>query len=82
MYMMRVVVATLTGIFMSLYFMYFFIPLLSIEHTQFNTFVNSTDTTIAQSYTIGTGFYTVVPLIPILVAGFIIISYALKREDF
>lgn len=78
--MMRIVVAILTGIFMSLYFMYFFIPLLSVEHTQFNSFVNSTDTTIIQSYAFGQGFYTAVPLIPILVAGFIIISYALKRD--
>ena len=77
--MMREIIGTLTGVFMALYFMYFFIPLLSTEHTNFSTLVNSSDTTIAQSYALGSGFYAVVPLIPILVAGFILISIALKR---
>lgn len=78
--MMRVIVATITGILMSLYFMYFFFPLLAIEHTQFNSLVNSTDPVISQSYTFGSGFYLVLPLIPILVGGFLIISIALKRD--
>lgn len=77
--MMRVIVASLTGIFMALYFMYFFIPMLATEHTQFTSLVNASDPTIVTSYNLGQGFYTAAPLIPVLVVGFIIISYALKR---
>lgn len=77
--MMREIVGGLTGIFMGLYFMYFGIPALSIEHTNFNMIVNATDPTIAQSYTLGSGFYTIMPMIPILVGAFVIISTALKR---
>ena len=78
--MMRLVVGILTGIFMSLYFIYFFAPLLTTEHSNFSTFVNSTDPTISQSYTFGSGFYLIIPLIPLLVGGFVIISAALKNE--
>lgn len=80
--MMRVVVASITGIFLALYLMYFAIPLLSTEHTLTNVplLINSTDPTVVTSFNLGQGFYTAMPIIPILVAGFIIISYALKSE--
>lgn len=52
----------------------------STEHTQFNQLVNATDPVIATSYTLGSGFYMILPLICLLVAGFVIINYALKRD--
>lgn len=70
----------ITGIFMALYFMYFVFPLLSTSHTNFNILVNATDPTIATSYTLGSGFYTIIPLIPILVGAFVIINFSLKRD--
>ena len=78
--MMRTVVAVITGIFMSLYFMYFMYPALSTTHTNFGLLVNSTDPTIATSYTLGSGFYQVIPLLPLLGGAFILISVALKRD--
>ena len=77
---MRQVVSALVGIFMALYFMYFFYPLLSTSHTNFNILVNATDPVIAQSYTLGSGFYMVIPAIPLLVGAFVIINFALKRD--
>ena len=80
---MRQVVGTLTGIFMALYFMYFIFPLLSTEHTLFSlqpTLVNTTDTTVVTSYNLGQGFYTAIPLIPLLIGAFVIINFALKRD--
>lgn len=71
---------TLTGIFMALYFMYFVYPLLNTTHANFSILVNSTDPTIATSYTLGSGFYQVIPLIPLLVGAFVIINVALKRD--
>ena len=80
--MMRMVVATITGIFMSLYFMYFIIPLISAEHTNFANplLINSTDPTVITSFNLGQGFYQIMPLVPILVGAFIIISVALRRD--
>ena len=78
--MMRQVAATITGIFMSLYFMYFFYPLLSTTHTNFSLLVNSTDPTIATSYTMGSGFYQIIPLLPLLIGAFVLINFALKRD--
>ena len=80
--MMRLVVALLTGIFMSLYFMFFVYPLLSTEHTLFTNplLINTTDTTVITSYNLGQGFYTALPWIPILVGGFVLINYSLKRD--
>lgn len=81
--MMRQVVATLTGIFVVLYLMYWVIPLLSTEHTLFSAnplLVNTTDATVVTSYNLGQGFYNILPLIPILVAAFVLINYALKRD--
>ena len=80
--MMRMVVATITGIFMSLYFMYFIIPLISAEHTNFANplLINSTDPTVITSFNLGQGFYQIMPLVPILVGSFIIISVALRRD--
>lgn len=66
---------------MALYFMYIAIPLLSTTHSNFNILVNATDPTIASSYNLGQGFYTILPLIPLLIAGFVIINYALKRDS-
>ncbi len=80
--MMRVLVASITGIFIALYMMYFAIPLLSTEHTMMTNplLINATDPTVVTSFNLGQGFYTVMPMIPILVAGFLVISYALKSE--
>lgn len=78
--MMRIVVGAITGILMALYFMYFMYPLLNTTHANFSILVNATDPTIASSYTLGSGFYQVIPLIPLLVGGFVIINYALKRD--
>lgn len=77
---MRDVVGAITGIFIALYMMYFFIPLLSTTHTQFSQLVNVTDPTIISSYNLGGGFYQVIPVIPIIVAIFILINVALKRN--
>jgi hypothetical protein len=73
-------VGMLTGILMALYMMYFIIPLLSTEHTNFNMVVNATDPTIVTSYNLGQGFYTIIPLIPIFVGVFVLINYSLKRS--
>lgn len=78
--MMREVVGTITGIFIGLYFMYFYYPMLYTTHSNFSILVNSTDPTIATSYTMGSGLYQAIPLIPFLVGGFVIISVALKRD--
>ena len=77
---MREIVSVITGIFMSLYFMYFMYPLVFSTHTNFSILVNSTDPVIAQSYTLGSGFYQVIPLLPLLGGAFILISVALKRD--
>ena len=80
---MRMIVALITGILMSIYFMFFVFPLLSTEHTLFSNplLINTTDATVVTSYNLGQGFYTVLPFIPILVGGFILFNYALKREE-
>ena len=82
--MMRIIVGTITGIFMALYFMYFLYPLLSTEHTLFTNplLINTTDSTVITSYNLGQGFYTVLPWIPILVGSFVLINYSLKREGY
>lgn len=78
--MMRTVAAALTGIFMVLYIMYIFIPLLSTTKTNFAPLINASDPTIITSNNLGQGFYFIGPLAPILVAVFVIISVALKRS--
>lgn len=78
--MMRQVVGLITGVFMALYFMYIGIPLLSTSHSNFSILVNATDPTISTAYNLGQGFYFVLPLIPLLVGGFVIFNYALKRD--
>ena len=72
----------ITGIILALYMMYWMIPLLSSEHTNFNNplLINSTDPTVVTSFALGQGFYMVLPLIPILAGVFILINYSLKRE--
>ena len=81
--MMRQVVGTLTGVLIVEYLMYWIIPLISSEHTMFSAsplLVNTTDATVVTSYNLGNGFYNILPLIPILVAAFVLINYALKRD--
>ena len=79
---MRIVVSAITGIFIALYMMFFVIPLISVEHTNFANplLINSTDPTVVTSFALGNGFYQAMPLIPIFIAIFVIISVALKRD--
>ena len=80
--MMRIVVSSITGIFIALYMMYFAIPLISSEHTSFANplLINSTDPTVVTSFALGNGFYQAMPLVPVLIVVFIWISIALKRD--
>lgn len=80
--MMRQIVAGITGVIMTLYLLYFAIPMLSIQYTASTSFFNQTDPTIVLSTTLGTGFYTILPLIGIFVMAFLVIAYALRREPF
>lgn len=79
--MMRNVVGSLTGVIIVLILMYFTIPQLYTTHQNFGLLVNSSDSVITQSYIFGSGMYTALPFIPIVGFVFVIISYALKRED-
>lgn len=76
---MRVIVGAVTGIFVSLYLMYYIFPLLVSTHSNFSTVLNGSDPVIASSFTMGAGFYSLIPFIPVLIGGFIIISMALKN---
>lgn len=79
---MRQIVSLIIGIVMVLYMMYWMIPLLNSEHTNFANplLINSTDPTVVTSFALGQGFYTALPLIPILAGVFLLINYALKRD--
>lgn len=80
--MMKLVVATVTGIILCISFMYFMFPLLTTEHSAALQMFNSTDPTIAFSYQVGGGFYNVIPFLPILAGLFIIFAYALRRSQY
>ena len=78
--MMRLIVGCITGIIVSLYLMYFVFPLLVTTHSNFATIVNASDPTVATSYTMGAGFYAILPFIPVIVTVFLVFSYALKTR--
>lgn len=78
--MMRLVVALITGVLITLYFMFFMYPLMYSTHQNFANMVNTSDTVIVSSYNLGSGIYTALPFIPILVGVFIIFSVALRRD--
>lgn len=80
--MMRLVVSTLAGIIVSLYFMFYIFPLIQIERVQTVNIFNGTDPIISTSYQMGTGFYSIIPFVPILVALFILFAYALRRSQY
>lgn len=80
---MRAITGGLSGIFVAIYMMYFAIPLISAEHTNFANplLINSTDPTVVTSFNLGSGFYQVMPLVPVLIVVFIWISIALRRDS-
>lgn len=78
--MMREVVALIAGIVMAAYLLFFAIPLLTTEKSAMNAFLNTTDSTISLSQNLGQGFYSALPLIPVFVGVFLIISYALRHD--
>ena len=80
--MMREVVGGITGIIVTLYLLYFALPLLETERIASLQFFNQTDPTIATSLTLGSGWYTALPFIGIMVMVFLLIAYALRREPF
>lgn len=79
--MMRAVVGFIIGIFMALYAMFFMYPMLNSTHTNFNNLVNASDPVIATSYTMGTGIYNIIGLLPFLVGAFVLFSIAIKRDN-
>ena len=81
--MMRQIVGLITGVLMSLYMIYFVVPMLYNEHNTYMVspyIINSTDPTVVTSFVLGQGFYTVMPLVPVLVGVFVIFNYSLKGE--
>jgi len=79
---MREVVSFIMGVILMLYVLYFALPMLSNEKAATASILNQTDPTIAQSLTLGAGFYAVLPFAGILVGIFLIIAFALRREQF
>jgi NhaP-type Na+/H+ or K+/H+ antiporter len=77
--MMKAVVSTIMGVILSLYLMYYFFPLLQTNQAMLGSVVNATDPVIVTSNAMGSGFYLVLPFIPIFVGLFILFAYALKR---
>lgn len=78
---MREVVALVGGIVMAAYILFFALPLLQTEKTAMGSLLNATDPTIALSNQLGQGFYSALPLIPVLVGVILIIAYALRRDQ-
>lgn len=79
---MREVVGALTGVIITLYLLYFAIPMLSITHDSAILFFNQTDPTISTTLALGSGWYSALPLVGILVMAFLLFSYALRREPY
>lgn len=79
---MRQVIGMVGGIGIALFMMYFALPMLTITKSGEASLINATDPDIALSQNLGSGFYTVLPLIPILVGAFFLISFALRRDAF
>ena len=77
--MIRQIVGAITGIVLSLMFLYFMLPSMNVEHTTTQLMFNGTDPNIVTSYAFGSGFYTVLPFVPMIVTAFVLISYALRR---
>ena len=79
--MMKMVVGLIVGIIMVLYFFYLVYPLFYNESNSLQIIVNMTDHVVVSSTNLGTGFYNVLPAVPVLAGIFLIINYSLKRDD-
>lgn len=78
--MMRQVIGLIGGVVLSLYSLYFIVPMLSLTKTGESSLFNATDPTIALSQSLGQGMYNAVWFIPLLVGAFLLISFALQRD--
>ena len=79
--MMREVIGFITGILMVLYFFYLVYPLFNSESNSLPSIVNMTDPVVVNSTNLGTGFYNVLPAVPILAGIFLLINFSLKRDN-
>ena len=77
---MRQVVSLIVGIIVALWLNFFLVPMLSTTKTGEAPLFNATDPTISLSQTLGTGFYSAIWFVPVIIGVFLIISYALRRE--
>lgn len=77
---MRQVVSLIGGIVIALYALFFIVPMLSSTKTGEVSLFNSTDPTISLSQTLGTGFYSAIWFVPIIVGVFLLIAFALRRD--
>lgn len=77
---MREVVSLIGGIVIALYSLFFIVPMLSATKAGEAPLFNSTDPTISLSQNLGSGIYTIIWFIPIIVGSFLLISFALRRD--
>lgn len=75
---MRSIIGMIGGVIMAGYVLYYAIPMLSYEKTATASIFNATDPTISLAQTMGTGFYSALPLFGVLAAAFLIIAIALR----
>ena len=80
--MMKQVVTLIVGIVLALYSLFFIVPMLSTTKTGESSLFNQTDPTIALSNTLGTGFYSAIWFVPVIVGVFLLISFALRRDAY
>jgi len=67
---------------MGLYLLWYILPMLYTQYAAVKATVNATNPTIKTMLQLGDGVYLMLPLITILVVGFLIMAYATRREPF
>lgn len=80
--MMREVIGAIMAAVMGLYLLWYILPMLYTQYDFVKQSVNQTDPTIQTMLQLGDGVYLMLPLLVILIVGFLVMSYATRREPF
>ena len=80
--MMREVIGAIMAAVTGLFLLWFLLPMLTTMYNQIKLSVDVSDPTIAQLLVLGDAVYAVLGLIVLIVVGFLIFSYATRREGF
>lgn len=80
--MLREIVGATVSVILVIYTLWFIVPLLKTAYNNELPMVNQTNPTMVLVLSVSNGWFTILPLLIVLVGGYLVYIYATRREGY